>query len=378
MFPKPLSEAVHKGLAYLVNQQHADGGWSQGGGWRTEKDGKRVEGPNVQDPADVANTCMATLALLRAGHTPQDGDHAAHVTRGLDYVIGHVERADAESPYVTDVRGTQVQTKIGPCADTFLATLVLAEARGQMPDEQGESRLSAALDKAIAKMERNQQADGSWAMNGWAPVVGQSLASAALGRARQRGARVSDESLQRTEKHARSHYDARSKSYRMDGSAGVKLYSQASHLSASSGSLYNLKLSEAELRRTVESETATPAARAKAAEVLKDIADGEVMLNESLSNAYADFRDPGFIQGFGSNGGEEFLSHLNISETLARKGGEEWERWDKRMTENLERIQNADGSWAGHHCITGRTFCTAAALLVLMADRVPMPEPVAV
>ena len=35
--------------------------------------------------------------------------------------------------------------------------------------------------------------------------------------------------------------------------------------------------------------------------------------------------------------------------------------------------QNDDGSWSGHHCITGRTFCTSTALLVLMADRTPVP-----
>ena len=36
------------------------------------------------------------------------------------------------------------------------------------------------------------------------------------------------------------------------------------------------------------------------------------------------------------------------------------------MTANLNRIQNDDGSWTGHHCITGRTFCTSTALLVLL------------
>ena len=35
-----------------------------------------------------------------------------------------------------------------------------------------------------------------------------------------------------------------------------------------------------------------------------------------------------------------------------------------------------DGSWAGNHCITGRTFCTATALLVLMGDRAPRPDAV--
>ena len=44
----------------------------------------------------------------------------------------------------------------------------------------------------------------------------------------------------------------------------------------------------------------------------------------------------------------------------------------RALTEML-RFQNDDGSWTGHHCITGRTFCTSSALLVLMADRTPVP-----
>ena len=83
--------------------------------------------------------------------------------------------------------------------------------------------------------------------------------------------------------------------------------------------------------------------------------------------------DKRFVQGFGSNGGEEFLSFMNISETLLAKGGAEWEKWDKSATDNLNRIQDKDGGWSGHHCITGRTFCTATALLVLLADRAPVP-----
>jgi hypothetical protein len=64
---------------------------------------------------------------------------------------------------------------------------------------------------------------------------------------------------------------------------------------------------------------------------------------------------------------------LNISETLLARGGEDWEKWDKAMTASINQAQDKDGSWAGHHCITGKTFCTAGALLVLMADRAPVP-----
>jgi hypothetical protein len=83
--------------------------------------------------------------------------------------------------------------------------------------------------------------------------------------------------------------------------------------------------------------------------------------------------DKQFIAGFGNNGGEEFLSYMNISEMLVVKGGAEWQSWDKSIADNLVRVQNKDGSWSGDHCITGRTFCTSAALLTLLADRAPVP-----
>ena len=68
--------------------------------------------------------------------------------------------------------------------------------------------------------------------------------------------------------------------------------------------------------------------------------------------------DKQFIAGFGSNGGEEFLSYMNIGESLVVKGDDAWKSWDKSISENLNRVQNSDGSWSGHDCITGRTFCT--------------------
>ena len=44
--------------------------------------------------------------------------------------------------------------------------------------------------------------------------------------------------------------------------------------------------------------------------------------------------------------------------------------WGAHM---LLKYQDKDGSWSGQHCITGKTFCTSGALLVLMADRAPLP-----
>src|SRR5262249_2293504 len=63
--------------------------------------------------------------------------------------------------------------------------------------------------------------------------------------------------------------------------------------------------------------------------------------------------DTRFVTGFGSIGGEEFFSYLNISESLRRTGGPDWKKWNGEMTAKLLKLQNEEGTWAGHHCITG-------------------------
>jgi hypothetical protein len=376
MNPKPLSEEVKKGLVYLLGQQHTNGGWGQGGGWRTAGTagkGGRIEGGNVEDPPDVANTCMAAMALLRAGNTPKEGEYAKNIVKAVEFIEAHVEKADKESLSITDVKGTQVQSKIGPFVDTFLAAMVLAEVRGRMPDEKAEKRVLAALDKTVDKMERNQKADGSFTKDGWAPIVGQSLASAGLNRARQKGAKVSDEVLDRADKYARQNFDVKNGRFSADGTAGVPLYGAANNVAAGQQTVNRLVLAKPDLTKVVESKTATEAEKDKAHKELGRIASLEKAQVAAVGATVDQLQDKRFVQGFGSNGGEEFLSYMNISETLLVKGGKEWETWDKEVTNNLNRIQNKDGSWSGQHCITGRTFCTASALLVLMADRASVP-----
>ncbi len=81
------------------------------------------------------------------------------------------------------------------------------------------------------------------------------------------------------------------------------------------------------------------------------------------------------LAGFGNNGGEEFLSYMLTSEALVVTGGEPWTKWTDKMHERLAKIQNPDGSWSGHHCITSPVFCTAGVLLCLTADRDAQLQP---
>jgi hypothetical protein len=412
--PKPLSENVKKGLAYLVSQQHPNGGWGQGGGWRQGNQGSRVEGKEVQDPPDVANTCIATLALLRAGHTAKEGEYAKNVAKALDYIFNQIEKADKDSLYVTDARGTQLQSKIGPYVDTFLASLVLAEMKGRAADAKSEARLTACLTKTIAKIERNQKADGTFAGNdGWASVLSQGLAGKGLNRARQAGVMVQEHVLAANEKVSVDNFDAATKSFKsaaapspdaarvttagaaaVPGKSGFAPAGAAGLGAPGSGggsdagvSIYNFSAQTANLREAVNTNkelekkaqeilartNATKAEKDKARADLDRFREVEKASDAATGAIVKRLGDQQFVQGFGSNGGEEFLSYMNNSETLLVKGGKEWETWDKSMTANLNRIQDKDGGWSGQHCITGRTFCTASALLVLMADRAPVP-----
>jgi hypothetical protein len=117
-----------------------------------------------------------------------------------------------------------------------------------------------------------------------------------------------------------------------DASAGIPLYQRAQQL---------------------EQISRTPEARAKNA---KEI--------DSIKSQLSDGK---FVTGFGSIGGEEFFSYLNISDSLRRTGGAEWKKWNTDITGKILQMQNQDGTWAGHHCITGRVAVTSAAILTLTA-----------
>jgi len=377
--PKPLSDNVKKGLDYLAKAQLENGGWNQGGGWRTQEGGKggRVEGGQVQDPADLGDTCIAVLAFIRAGNTPKDGPYAKNVAKGLDFICSKVEKSDEKSLMITDVKGTQMQSKIGPFVDTFLTSMVLAELKGRGQDESADKRLVACLDKTVGKIEKNMQKDGGFAgNNGWASVLSQGLAMKGLNRAAQAGAMVNQDGLRMAQEAAARDFDPKAGKFRGEGKgsdASVALYGQSAGLANLQEAVNTAQKRKDEAKKVLDDKAATKEQKDKANEDLKKIDEAEKVNEKAVAAIAKQAQDRRFIAGFGNNGGEEFLSFMNISETLLVKGGEEWEKWDKNMTEAANKAQDKDGSWSGQHCITGKTFCTAAALLVLLSDRAPIP-----
>jgi hypothetical protein len=348
----PADAAVSKGLKWLTSTQGEDGGWGQDGGETSYvRKGERLE----SNGNDVANTAVVALALLHTGTTATRGEYRQSLRHAVDFILQHVEQSPAEGLAVTDLRGTQIQRKLGPYIDTFMTSKLLAELDGTMSDARANARIRTSLQKCVAKIEKNQLKDGSWNISGgWAPILGTSMASQSLAVAQAKGAANTQVAQDRVTAYTMASAmpaapppstastvavtSAVGAGEFWSSSAGVPLYKRAQELE--------------QLSRTDED-------RKKNAAKIKDI-------TSQLSSQQ-------FVTGYGSIGGEEFFSWLNISDSLHRTGGAEWQKWNGDMKTKLVKLQNEDGTWAGHHCITGRVAVTSAAILLLTADRDPAP-----
>jgi hypothetical protein len=364
---RPLAPFVQKALEWLVEAQHANGGW--GAGSHANQQNKDVR--NVQ--VDPATTAFAALALLRAGHTPVSGDYKASVRRATECLVQVVDSYDTGGPKITDITGTQPQAKLGPLVDTSMTAQFLARVLPTLPESEPlRNRVNSALERCLAKLQASQQKDGSWNVEGgWAPVLQSSLGCSALELAQVAGKKVDGEQLDRARSYQKGNFDR--KTGRVDASkgAGVALYAFSSAQRASAGEARAAQDAIEKGKREGKLAADAPVNQenleksglkaqdaAKLAEAKKAIDAQNRQLN-----------DEALLSGFGSNGGEEFLSYLMSCESLVITGGKQFQEFTDKMHERLAKVQNPDGSWSGHHCITSPVFCTAAVVQCLTTDR---------
>jgi hypothetical protein len=341
-----VSTAVEKGARWLASVQGPDGGWGQDGGApSTARPGERLESSGN----DVANTAVAALALLQAGRL-----YEPQVERALAFVLQRIEASPADGLAITDRQGTQIQRKLGPCIDTFLSSMLLSQIDGRASTPELNARVRKALQKTVAKIEKYQQADGSWNLaGGWAPVLGTSMASRSLFEAQKKGVTVDGAVLKRAEEYTVSALSAPPPPMARGAAAGRSASSVAAASPAAPAEAAGVPLYQS----------------AQALEQLSRTAVDRVQNAKQISAIQGQLADAAFVGGFGSMGGEELFSYLNISDSMKRVGGDAWSKWHADITQKILGFQNADGSWAGHHCITGRVAMTSAAMLNLTVDR---------
>ncbi|MEX2301062.1 MAG: prenyltransferase/squalene oxidase repeat-containing protein [Bryobacterales bacterium] len=373
------SLAVRQGVDWLVSVQGADGGWGQDGG---ETSYVRSAENLETNGNDVANTAVATHALLRAGHTATKGKYREPMRRGVEFILRNVESSPPEGLAITSVTGTQIQRKLGPYIDTFLTSMLLAEIDGEMGDAKSNRRVRAALEKCVRKIEENQQHDGSWNISGgWAPILGTSMASRSLFLADKKGVEVETTVMAKVDEYTKDSARFGAEGFRSGPSdagrygggvaGGVGGGVAGGVIGGIPGGAAGTVTIEVSAVATEAAASSAGVALYKGAQVIEQLSRTEAdreknafeiaAVTESLDNA-------NFTSGFGSMGGEEFFSYLNISDSLHRSGGEPWNKWNTDIKTKLVKLQNEEGSWAGHHCITGRVAVTSAAVLTLLVE----------
>jgi hypothetical protein len=310
----PQSErAVRRADEWLLKTMHRDGGC----------------GVDIGQPTDIGCSAMVGLVLMAQGNTPVEGLRGREVQRIVSFLLRAADNMPQDD--ITSLQGTQLQNKIGRHAHSFFAALFLAEVIGEGWDTEP---VRDGLKKIVAAIVGSQTADGHWGAQSWAPTLGTVMGWVALRASHYAGMKVGS-SPDITAKHL---VQQMSTSLNQNqGSWMHTLYKNATGIRV----LYSLGMDE------------EPVAK----RALKDVEELVKKDNTAFSQA----------------GGEEYLAFHLITETMLQKGGSDWGNWFPTVRDKIVDVQNSDGSWTGHHCITSRTFCTAAAILVLTSPNRYLP-----
>ena len=309
----PASErSVKRGVEFLLKTLNRDGSC----------------GVDVGQAGDIGCSCMVGLALQSMGNTPIEGPYATQLKQIRSYIIGQTQKMPSDD--ITTATGTQLQRKIGRHAHSFFAALFLSQIVGE-GSNVGPSE--TALRRVVAAIVKAQQSNGDWGGSSWAPTLGTVMGWVSLRASDFAGIKVGGAPEKTAE-----HLIKKMKSSTQNRGWMHELYKNATGIRV----LYAMQREKEQV----------------AQEAFKKVLK---LVNDRNS--------PSFTQA----GGEEYLAFHLITETMLQKGGEDWKRWYPVVRDKIIKVQNRDGSWTGHHCITSRTFCTAASILVLTSPNRYLP-----
>lgn len=362
--PANVQRAVDQGLNWIVSAQQDNGGW--GAGMHALQN---ITNPHAVQ-TDPATTAMVAMALLRSGTNLHSGKYSNSLRRALDYLLETVEQAPEGSINITSQTGTQIQTKLGGNIDVILTSQFLSNIQPRIDDLKLNKRVKKCQNICVRKIQAAQDPNGSIAGSGWAGVLQSSFATNALESAEANGVEVDEEALEKAREFQKKNYNTRTGDVNTDLGAGIVLYSVTGSVRASAKEARKV---EEEISRAKLAGKLPPSAVPTAENLQKIGFDKNDALQyatayEVYQSAKVEAQREDVMSGFGNNGGEEFLSYLQTGESMIINKDDSWRNWYDNMSGRLLKIQNSDGSWQGHHCITSPVFCTATCLLILAVN----------
>jgi hypothetical protein len=360
-----IDEKIAHGESWLIKAQNRDGGW--GSGSHASQD--------VRDPhavkSDPATTAMTAMALYRCGYNLESGKNSDVLKKSLQYLLTEIESTKSNPDFITNVRGTQIQRKLGENIDAVLTLQFLNQVYPTLKDEDLKVKIKDAIQICINKIEKSYDTDGRVKGAGWAGVLQSSFASSSLeGASKNKDVKVDAEKLKKSRKYQKSNYNSEDESVKSEDGAGIMLYAVSSSVRGSAKESQEAK--EIMLKAKNEGKLDKNAVLNKENLKKAGVSDEEAEVYEVADKVYNSAKvkavQKEVMECFGNNGGEEFLSFLQTGESMIVNKDEEWRKWYDNIGGKIISIQNNDGSWNGHHCITSPAFCTATCLMILSIE----------
>lgn len=366
--PEKMKASIKKALTWMVDQQQQDGGWSAGTFAYGLKKNK------TRQKSDAATTALVSMSILRTGSTLTKGPYSDNLDKSLEYLLTTIDdytttkKVQHANGLVTYQRAyyTQIQSKLGVHIDPSLSAQFFSTIlRHTTHDPNLTSEVKSALNKCVKVLQEHQDTNGSTKGGTWAGILQSSYANNALELAYSSGADMDKAKLDRSRE-----YQMKDPGAKINAGAGILLYSVSGTVKTSSKDVKNVHfaLNKAKKNGTLHKKDTVSVDNLKKigynhAEAMKQYTAYEV-----YKAAKSMAMQPHVQRGFGNNGGEEYLSFLQIGEGMITGYDHDWKVWYDNTAGGLLKLQNKDGSWNGSHCITSSVFCTASCILILSVD----------
>jgi hypothetical protein len=299
------SQAIEKGLKYLLSIQKPDGSWDEGG-----------EGRH-----DVGITSLGLMAFMAQGHFPGAGPYGKQLDNAKNYLLKKAK--EGPDGYIGSVM-----------YEHGLATLALSELWGMTRDKQDDEAIQKALEAAVRVILRSQNDGGGWR---YQPQVdaGQDtsvtvMIFVALASARQAGIVVPNETITKVMKYLKTAWIPET---------GAFAYVPGGQSYKSTGG--------------------TPACTAGGAYAaqLAGQRDSEMVAG---SLRYLEKQAPGIF----GNAPFYYYAHYYAIQAMVQAGDEQYAAWYPKIRDALITKQTANGAWGDRRGEAG-AYQTPMAIIIL-------------
>jgi hypothetical protein len=355
---------ISKGELWLVEAQNTDGGWGAG-----SQSKQKERNPHAVS-SDPATTAMSAMALYRCGYTMESGKNKETLEKAVLFLLSEIDK-NSNSEFITSIRGTQIQGKLGQHIDAILTLQFFNQLLPTLKNEAMKERVKNAIQVCVDKIEKSMDGSGKVGGSGWAGVLQSSFANSSLEMAAKNdGIKVDQVKIQKARDYQKSNYNPANASAKTDDGAGIMLYAVSSSVRGSAEEAKDADriFKKAKGEGRIEKDAVLNETNLKRIGVSDEKAKSYDVADKVYKSAKVTAMNEDVLAGFGNNGGEEFLSFLQTGESMIVNQDDEWKKWYDNIGGRMMQIQNSDGSWSGHHCITSPSFCTATCLMILSVE----------